>query len=139
MPKTKTKAAASAPQRTASKTSPKSASPKRSETIRQAVLYLQSIAAFNAGFDADHGNFEIAGAGGQLGNALMTAADSALHKLAKLGSKLSAPEMKAKAAVFRAMLQFESANLLERTHRDFLAAFAIELEQHFREASIDIP
>ena len=120
------------------KPSPKSASPKRSEIIKQSVIYLQSVAAFEAGLDADHGNFEIAGAGGHLGDALMTAADNALHKLAKFDRLSSVPELKAKAAVFRAMMKFEPGDL-EGNHRDFLAAFAIELEQFFREAAKSIP
>jgi hypothetical protein len=123
---------AKATRKNITKPSPKSASPKRSEIIKQSVIYLQSVAAFNAGFDADHGNCDIAGADGQLGNAALDAADRALHKLTKFG-KLSAPEMKAKAAVFRAMMTFESGNILKEDRRDFLATFAIEVEYYFRD------
>jgi hypothetical protein len=106
---------------------------------RQAIRYLSTIRSrLPRRFDADHGNFEIAGAGGQLGNAAMNAADNALRKLTKVG-KLSAPELKAKAAVFRSMIQFEAGNLLEKNHRNFLAAFALEIEQYFREAAKNIP
>jgi hypothetical protein len=130
----------STPRKTASKKpTSKKATPQHSAITRECVRYLQSVAAFNAGFDADHGNNEIAGAGGPLGNAAMNAADSALRKLAKLGNKLSAPEMKAKAAVFKAMMKFESGNLLEKDNRNFLAAFALDLELYFREAAKSIP
>ena len=67
----------------------------------------------------------------------MTAADSALTKLTKLG-KLSVPELRAKAAVFRAMMKFERQSH-RKVPRDFLATFAIEIEQYFREAARNIP
>jgi hypothetical protein len=50
-----------------------------------------------------------------------------------------AGKRRANSAVFRAMMKFESDNLIEKGHRDFLATFALEVEQYFREAAREIP
>src|SRR5450759_1962850 len=53
-----------------------------SEIIRQCVIYVQSMAAYQAGFKVEIGNFDHAGTGkGQLGRDYLRTADHALARL----------------------------------------------------------
>jgi hypothetical protein len=68
--------------------------PASSEIIRQCVIYVQSMAAYQAGFKVDlTGNFDHAGSGkGQPGRDHLRTAD---HALARLVARLAPPLLRA--------------------------------------------
>jgi hypothetical protein len=103
----KAKSKHSTPRRTAPKIKPKPKNTaERSEIIEQCVIYVQQLAAYDAGFDVDHtGDSDYAGKGGQIKKARR-----AMCKLIGLsphktpGAKPLTPlELHAKAGVLAAM------------------------------------
>jgi hypothetical protein len=135
----------STPRKTASKKAAekKKAAPERSEIIKQSVIYVQSVAAFNAGLNADHGDLKLAGCGGALGDAAFDSAEQAISRLNKISQTrnqpLSATEMKAKAAVCAAMMEFEDGSELNEESRLFVKHFAREAVAYFHDATMNIP
>jgi hypothetical protein len=116
---------------------------RRSEIIKQGVIYVQSVAAFNAGLNADHGDLKLAGCGGALGDAAFDSAEQAISRLNKISQTrnqpLSATEMKAKAAVCAAMMEFEDGSELNEESRLFVKHFAREAVAYFHDATMNIP
>ena len=103
------------------------ANPERSKIIEQCVIYVQSIAAYDAGFAVDHtGDSDYAGKGGQMRNA-----KRAMSKLIALSSHLkggatplTAIELHAKAGVLAAMYGLrkdEQPDPIEQTYIRFFA------------------
>ena len=111
----------------------------KSVIIEQCVIYLQSVAAYSAGCEADGYNCDIAGAGAPLGKEQLEAADRALNKLVGLSASrssktpLSIPEIRAKAAVCEGMMKFNGPNVLETAHILFLQGFAHEVRVYFKQ------
>ena len=117
--------------------STKTASSKGSEIVRQSVIYVQAIAAYEAGFDADHSDDGPADASA-LGGAQLKCADNAMHELNRLGAKsdkLSVSELNAKAAVLKAMLKNMEGSEFKDCQREFMSTFAREVAGHFGEAT----
>jgi hypothetical protein len=128
--------------RTTSKKPPqKTASSSRSEIIKQSIVYVQSVAAYLAGCRAEGANCELSGADGLLGAGLLKNSYHALEKLIELSQAraaakqtLSVAEMRAKAAVCKEMMDFESGNALESVHEDYIRLFAEEVVIYFKKA-----
>ena len=116
MAKTKSKANASAP-----------ADTKHSEIIKQCVIYVQLLAAYDAGFDVDHtGDSEYAGKGRQLGKARRVLSKLiGLSPHCKAGAvPLNALELHAKAGVLAAMYglrKHEHPDAIEQAYVRFFA------------------
>ncbi len=113
----------------------------RSPIIEQCVIHLQSKAAFKAGFEADGGNFELAGCHkGQLGARHFKKADQALRKLIGLSpahvpgsSPLTTAELKSKSAVLKVM-EWESIETdLTNDERIYVRFLAQEIEDYLEQ------
>jgi hypothetical protein len=110
--------------------------------IEQCVIYLQSVAAYSAGCEADGYDYDIAGAGAPLGKAQLEAANRALSNLVELSAICtgktppSIPEIRAKAAVCEGMMKFDGPNVLETVHIEFLEGFAREVSAYFKMAAL---
>ena len=141
----KAKRVHSTPRKTASKKAAekKKAAPERSEIIKQSVIYVQSVAAFNAGLNADHGDLKLAGCGGSLGDMAFDSAEQAISRKNEISQTLNQPlsaiEMKAEAAVCAAMMEFEGGNDLDEESRLFVKHFAREAVAYFHVATMNIP
>jgi hypothetical protein len=116
-----------------------------SDIIRHATIYVQSMAAYQAGFKADAtGNFAYAGAkGSQPGGRQLHKADKSLRKLVAISpacmagrAPLTREELYAKAAVLTVVTQqmevFSEPNRFERV---FISLFAQETTDYL--ASLD--
>jgi phage terminase small subunit len=109
-----------------------------SEIIEQCVAYMQATAAYAAGVKADDGDATHSGADSPLGNAALRSAEAALRTLVALSETYresqrspSVLELKAKATVCRAVLQFEEADLLPEDEWEYVSGFAREVEAYF--------
>ena len=122
--------------------------PAGSEIIRQCVIYVQSMAAFTAGFEVDpSGNFDHAGSGkGQLGRKHLSHADHALRRLVALSPAclerrrpLTPPELLAKAGVLSAMWAQEGGKTrsCEPFETAYVRFFAREVEDSMRAQARD--
>jgi hypothetical protein len=121
-----------------SKPKVKEAKPDGSKIIEQCVIYLQSKAAFKAGFDADTtGDSDFAGCGkGAPGARHFKKADKALRKLVCLSpadrsgaQPLTTDEIKSKATVCRVM-EWEADTELTKDERTYVRFFAREVEDY---------
>ena len=131
---TTTQATSSAPK--------KKAAPQNSAIIMECIKYVQSVAAYVAGFEADHGDFEIAGAGGPLGDAALGNAERALCKLIALsttrgGKKVfSVHEIKAMAAACETLMSVDAkGSVLYGVRKDFIESFARATVAYFEHAA----
>jgi hypothetical protein len=115
--------------------------PEKSEIIRQCVIYVQSMAAFQAGFKVDPtGYWDHAGSGkGQLGRDHVLAADHALARLVTLSpaegrAPLNAAELFAKAGALSVMWAQEGGETrsCEVTETAYVRFFAREVEDFMR-------
>ena len=117
--------------------------PAGSEIIRQCVIYVQSMAAFQAGFKVDPtGYWDHAGAGkGQLGRDHVLAADRALARLLAVSpsfvegrAPLNAAELFAKAGVLSVIWSQEGGETrsCEVTETAYVGFFAREVEDFMR-------
>jgi hypothetical protein len=113
-----------------SKKAEKVASDRRSKIIALSVRYLQLVAAFEAGFQADPtGNAEFATKGrltARAGRILLKLAGSAPFPG---DMTLSLDELRAKAAVLKQLCIFEEDSELSEAERAFTAVFASECVQ----------
>jgi hypothetical protein len=120
----------------------KKATPQHSAIIRECVRYLQSVAAFEAGLEAETGELEISGAGGPLGKAALDDAEMALAKLVALtsgGKKVkvfSLAEMKAMATACETLITVDaSTSVLNDVQADFVESFARAAAAYFKDAA----
>jgi hypothetical protein len=122
--------------------------PAGSEIIRQCVIYVQSMAAYEAGFTVDlTGNWDHAGAGqDRLGGEHLAHADRALAKLIALSpsfvagrAPLSAAELFAKAGVLSVIWSQEGGETrsCEATETAYVRFFAREVEDSMRAQARD--
>ena len=121
--------------------------PSGSEIIRQCVIYAQSIAAYQAGFEMDlTGNFDHAGSGkGQLGRDHLRTADHALARLVALSpafkgrAPLNEAELFAKAGVLSVIWSQEGGETrsCEATETAYVRFFAREVEDSMRAQARD--
>jgi hypothetical protein len=117
----------------------KKATPQHSAIIKECVRYLQSVAAYVAGFEADTGEFEIAGAGGPLGDAALVNAERALIALSatRRGKKvLTVHEIKAMAAACETLMSVDAKGcVLYGVQKDFIESFARATVAYFEHAA----
>ena len=115
------------------------ATPERSEVIAQCVIYLQQLASYDAGFNADAtGDSEYAGRGNQIGKA-----KRALIRLVGLSPAciegkppLSAKELHAKATVLNALYGLRQHEDLDPTESAYVRLFAREVEDYLRAGEV---
>src|SRR5947209_3248049 len=115
---------------------------ERSEIIEQCVVYVQSRAAYEAGFKADHtGEGDYAGAGAKLGKRHLRKAQRALLRLITLiisptdrpgRPPLSKDELFAKARVLQVISMPKGDDPVEGAYVRF---FALEVEDYLRAAA----
>jgi hypothetical protein len=110
---------------------------ERSEIIEQCVIYAQSIAAYNAGFNVDRtGDFDYAGCGSnQLGQHHFRNAKRALIKLVVLGRDLptlSRDELFAKARVARLLQDTGAGRNPEKYEAEYVRRFAKDVSQYLQ-------
>jgi hypothetical protein len=116
------------------------ATKKRSEIIKNCVIYLQSIAAFKAGFDADDDDLEIAGGyTGSPGREAQDRADRALSNLTRMISSANATdkplsffEMRSTAVTLGALIKYEAENEISGDALEFIDSFARHLVSYFK-------
>jgi hypothetical protein len=129
----------STPRKTASKKpTSKKAAPKDSAIIKECVKYVQSVAAYKAGFDADADDCEIAGAGGVMGKAALESAEAAMFELLASWPKrtVTVHEMKALAAVFETLMMVDAqGSVLTDMQREFVEFFARAANEYFKQAA----
>jgi hypothetical protein len=132
----------STPRKTAPKkqSSKKPTPPERSAIIKQCIIYFQSMAAYNAGFEADPtADSDVAGAGdGTLGGIALRKAERALLKLASISAAPSIVEIKAKINVLEGIFQFERGNNLPDEAGEYIKHFAAELREYFKNVPSDV-
>jgi hypothetical protein len=109
----------------------------RSEIIEQCVIYAQSIAAYNAGFNVDRtGDFDYAGCGSnQLGRHHFRNAKRALIKLVTLGGDvpaLSRDELFTKARVARLLQTTDAKRNPEKHEAEYVRRFAKDVSQYLQ-------
>jgi hypothetical protein len=112
------------------------AAKKQSEVVKQCVIYMQSTAAFEAGFAADDDEFEMAATNpGSPGAEVHDRARKALSSLISLAvpnREFSFSEMKAMAITLKGILNFERGNVLSGEVQKYVQAFAHLLVIYFR-------
>jgi len=120
---------------------------EHSEVIKQCVVYLQSKAAWLAGFEGDTtGDSTFAGSGkGELGRRHLHKADRTLRRLVGLSSAympgrpaLTQAELKAKAIVCRVMEQQADTDLT-RDERTYVRFFVKEVEDYLSRTANEAP
>jgi hypothetical protein len=126
------------------KTAPK---PAGSETIRQCVIYVQAMAAYEAGFTADiTGDWDHCGSGSeQLGGGHLREAGHALRRLIAISpacvegrAPLTPAELFAKASVLTVVLDQEGGQTrsLEADETVYVRFFAREVEDAMRALAV---
>jgi len=127
----------STPRRTASKsknkpkaktTTPPDAG--RSKIIEQCVIYVQCLAAYDAGFSVDHtGDADYAGKGRQISKARRAMAKLiGLSPHCRAGTEpLTASELHAKAGVLAAMYGLRNHECPDKIEQTYIRFFAVEV------------
>ena len=106
------------------------AAPERSKIIEQCVIYVQCLAAYDAGFSVDHtGNSDYAGKGRQISKARRAMAKLiGLSPHCRAGAEpLTALELHAKAGVLAAMYGLRNDEQPDHIEQIYIRFFAGEV------------